>query len=123
MDVLPHAVLIIDGRTGAIKEFNLAACELFGYTSEALKGLTVEDLVPGVQRAIHTAYRIGFLSSIRRREMGYHPPIFGLCSDGGQIEMAIALTATMADDDVMVVCTERSRWQEDILRQAKAEPR
>jgi PAS domain S-box-containing protein len=110
IDGLTHAVLVIDGRTGAIKEFNQTACELFGYNSDQLRSLTVEDLVPNEFRDVHSAYRIGFLSSIRRREMGYHPPIFGVKNDGTKVEMAISLTATTADDDVMVVCTERSSW-------------
>jgi hypothetical protein len=43
--------------------------------------------------------------------MGYHPPIFGVRSDGAKIDMAIALTATPIDDDIMVVCTEHSHWK------------
>ena len=112
MDVLPQAVLIINGRTGLIIEFNQVACDLFGYSRAQLQGLSMEELVPPDLRAVHPAYRLGFLRSVRKREMGYHPPIFGLCQDGSQVEIAIALTATPADDDVMVVCTERSRWKE-----------
>jgi len=108
MDAIPQAVLIIDGRTGAIKEFNMLACTMFGYTSYALEKLTVEDLVSKKVRSKHVGLRLGFLSSIRKREMGYHPPIFGLRADGSEIEMDIALTATQVDDDVMVVCSERN---------------
>ncbi|MDR3688511.1 MAG: PAS domain S-box protein [Fimbriimonas sp.] len=110
MDAIPQAVLIIDGRTGAIREFNQLACALFGYSREELRSLTVEDLVPETLRDVHVAYRLAFLGSLRKREMGYHPPIFGVRQDGSEIEMAIALTATTADDDVMVVCTERTGW-------------
>lgn len=110
MSIVPEAVLVIDGRTGEIKEANENACELFGHTRQTLIGLGVEDLVPERYRSIHPAYRLGFLSSLRKRELGYHPPIFGVKADGTEIEMAIALTATTADDDVMVVCTTRSSW-------------
>ena len=110
LDVMVAAVLVVDGRTGAIKEVNSRACELFGYQKMQLLEMTIEELVPPEYRAKHPAFRLGFLGSVRKREMGYHPPIFGLRSDGIQIEMAIALTATMADDDVMVICTEHSRW-------------
>jgi PAS domain S-box-containing protein len=111
MDVLPQAVLIVDGRTGRIKEFNLVTCELFGYSSDELLALNIDALVPEEFQAIHAAYRLGFLSSVRKREMGYHPPIFGVRKDGSQVEMAIALTATAGEDDVMVVCGERSLWR------------
>jgi hypothetical protein len=46
------------------------------------------------------------LRSVRKREMGYHPPITGLKRYGTEVRMSIALTATVKDDDVMVVCTE-----------------
>lgn len=110
MDASPQAILVIDGRTGAIKEFNEVACGLFGYTRAELVELTVEDLVPKSIQAIHHAYRLGFLANVRKREMGYHPPIMGLRKDGAEVDMAVALTATIADDDVMVVCSERVHW-------------
>ncbi len=110
MDVSPQAILVIDGRNGAIKEFNEVACHLFGYTKLEMSKLTVEDLVPQSIRSIHSAYRVGFLMSVRKREMGYHPPIMGIRKDGSEVEMAIALTATKADDDIMVVCTEKALW-------------
>ncbi len=108
MDVLPQAVLVVDGRTGVIKEFNMLACQMFGYTSYELQKLTVEDLVPKSVRSKHFALRLGFLASVRKREMGYHPPIMGIRKDGSELPMSIALTATVADDDVMVVCAEWS---------------
>jgi len=110
MDALPAAVLVIDGRSGVIRDANSIAADLFGFDRGDLIGKSVEELVPNEHQAVHPAYRLGFLSSVRKREMGYHPPIYGLRSDGTQIEMAIALTATTADDDVMVVCSEHSRW-------------
>jgi len=93
-----------------VKEFNEVACRMFGYTAKEFWGLKVEQLVPQSFRAIHPAYRLGFLANVRKREMGYHPPILGVRKDGTEVEMAIALTATVADDDVMVVCSELSRW-------------
>ena len=110
MDILPHAVLIIDGRSGKIKDFNDIATEMFGYSSQELRELTVEDLVSESIRSIHNAYRLGFLANVRKRSMGYHPPIAGIRKDGSQVEIAVGLTATVADDDIMVVCMERVNW-------------
>ncbi|HTQ10748.1 MAG TPA: PAS domain-containing protein [Fimbriimonadaceae bacterium] len=112
LDSVLSAVLVIDGRTGVVKQANSKAEELFAYGRGSLVGILVEDLVPPQHQVIHPAYRIGFLNSIRKREMGYHPPIFARRADGRQIELAIALTATRLDDDVMVVCTEYSVWVE-----------
>jgi len=110
LDSVLAAVLVVDGRTGLIKQANLRSEDLFGYPLDALVGRQIEDLVPTQHRALHPAYRIGFLTSIRKREMGYHPPIHALRGDGKLVELAIALTATPLDDDVMVVCSEYSLW-------------
>ncbi len=110
-DTIPQAVLVIDGRSGQIKQCNAVAEQLLGYQPGELVGRSVEDLVPERYRAIHPAYRLGFLNSVRKREMGYHPPIFGLRKDGAEVEMSIALTATPADDDVMVVCSLVDSWK------------
>lgn len=105
------AVLVVDGRTGIIRQVNQQAEDLFGYARGSLVGVSVEGLVPEHHRAIHPAYRIGFLASIRKREMGYHPPIYAMRADGEKIEVAISLTASAADDDVMVICTEYRTWE------------
>ena len=110
LDASPEAVLVINGTTGIIRQVNQRAADLFGFVAEELMGRSMEDLVPPKVRGIHPAYRIGFVNSVRRREMGYHPPIFAVRKDGSEIEMAIALTASLADEDVMVVCTEFHRW-------------
>lgn len=110
LDAMPEAVLVVDGRTGLIKQANSRCEEVFGYSNGTLVGQTVELLVPPEHVRIHPAYRIGFLASVRKREMGYHPPIFGIRRDGTRLELAVALTASPADDDVMVLCTDYATW-------------
>lgn len=110
MDASPNAILVVNAMTGAIRQVNENAAKLFGYSVGSLVGRSVEDLVAPKLRGVHPAYRIGFLTSARKREMGYHPPIFAHRSDGTEFEVAIALTATSNDEDVMVVCTEFARW-------------
>jgi PAS domain S-box-containing protein len=83
---------------------------MFGYAHEAFIGRSVEDLVPHSYRRVHPAYRIGFLTSTRKREMGYHPPIFALRADGKEIEIKVALTASPDDDTVMAVCRQFAEW-------------
>jgi PAS domain S-box-containing protein len=110
MGASTDAVLVANGRTGVILQANDNAARMFGYEHERLVGMSVEDLVPIDQRDHHPAYRLGFLANARKREMGYHPPIFGLRQDGSKLEMAIALTSSGHDDDMMVVCTEFTAW-------------
>lgn len=110
MDAMPEAVLVVDGRSGVVKQVKVHAGELFRMPVDKLIGLSVEELIPLRQRTLHPAYRVGFIASIRKREMGYHPPISALRGDGSKVELAIALTATTIDEDVMVVCTEYADW-------------
>lgn len=110
METAPEAVLVSDGRTGLIKEANDQAVRLFGRSRRELIGLSVEELVPDSLKSVHVAYRLGFLASSRRREMGHHPGIAIERPDGTRSELAIALTATAGSDDVMVVCTEYTQW-------------
>lgn len=110
MDISPEAVLVVDGTSGQILMANDLSCRLFGYPVNELVGVSVEDLVPSQYKKVHAAYRINFMSNIRKREMGYHPPIFARRKDGSEVEVAIALTTSPGDDSVMVVCTEYARW-------------
>lgn len=104
METAPEAILVIEGRTGKILRVNNQSVMLFGYTMRELIGASMEILVPDELKNIHESYRLGFLNSIRKREMGYHPLIQAVCKDGSTVALDIALTATSATDDVMVVC-------------------
>jgi PAS domain S-box-containing protein len=110
MDISPEAVLVVNAPTGAIERANDLASTMFGYPASELIGLSIEELVPDQYRHIHPVFRIRFMTSTRKREMGYHPPIFAKRKDGSEVEVAIALTANPTDDTVMVVCTEFARW-------------
>jgi len=104
------AVLVVNAQTGTIDQANDQAAQMFGYPEQEIVGLSVEELVPDSYKAIHPAYRKGFLLNTRKREMGYHPPIFARKKDGSEIEIAVALTASSCDEEVMVVCKEFARW-------------
>ncbi len=110
MDGAPDAVLVVNAQSGRIDQVNKRAADMFGYEIEDLIGRSVEELVPPSYQSVHPAYRKAFLLNVRKREMGYHPPIFGIRKDGTEIEMAISLTASVADEEIMVVCTEFAKW-------------
>ncbi len=104
MDTSPEAILVINGQTGRIERVNNQAVVLFGYTLKELIGHAMELLIPSDLKKVHVTYRQGFLNSVRKREMGYHPPIHAQRKDGSLVQLDIALTATAATEDVMVVC-------------------
>ncbi|MBS1726641.1 MAG: PAS domain S-box protein [Armatimonadetes bacterium] len=115
MDISPEAVLVINGRTGVITKANNRAFILLGYSPRELLHKTMEMLVDPDLRSKHAALRNGFLNSVRKRELGFHPPIYALTKDGRYIELDIALTTTNATDDVMVVCREVVADEESVL--------
>lgn len=110
LEASPEAIMVVNALTGVIRQVNSNAAVLFGYSEGDLVGRSVEDLVPATLQGIHGAYRVAFLSSARKREMGYHPPIFAVRADGSEVEIAVALTCALADEEVMVVCTQFARW-------------
>jgi len=121
MDTAPEAIFVINGRTGLIESVNNQVVLMLGYSKRELIGVKMEMLIPDDLKEIHVAYRQGFLNSVRKRELGYHPPIHAVCKDGTLLQLDIALTATAATDDVMVVCkpaAERSGPKRDEHSQA-----
>lgn len=104
MDTAPEAVLIIEGRSGKILRINNQASVMFGYSPRELLGHSMEMLVPDELRKIHVSYRQGFVNSVRKREIGYHPLIMARRKDGTMTPIEIGLTATASTEDVMVLC-------------------
>ena len=45
-DLLPDAVLYVDGRLMSISDVNHAACACLGYTCEELRGMGLQELCP-----------------------------------------------------------------------------
>ena len=66
---------------------------MFGYSPKELIGMVMEDLIQPPKRSLHERYRLGFLNSARKREMGYHPPIFAMRKDRSVVQLDIALTS------------------------------
>lgn len=108
MDLTPNGVLIVDGHSGKVLHANPQCEDFFGYTPRELVGMEVEKLIAEDKRELHIKQRTGFLRSIRKREIGYHPPIHALQKNGSVMELVIGLIATSTSDDVMVICTKMS---------------
>ena len=108
MDLTPNGILIVDGHSGRILHANHQTEFFFGYTATELIGMEVERLIAPEERELHVKQRTGFLRSIRKREIGYHPPIYALQKNGTRLELVIGLIATSTSDDVMVICTKMS---------------
>lgn len=68
-DSIAEGFIIVDKR-GIIVMANPRTCELFGYETGNVIGLTVEDLLPDAMRAHHTKLRTDFHHNPHKRSMG-----------------------------------------------------
>ena len=83
---------------------NSAACELLGYAAHELINEPLEMLVTEESREFHVKLRKGFLTSARKRETGFHPPIVAVTKDGRFVELEIELMATSKSADIAIIC-------------------
>ena len=97
----PTGMLVVD-RDGIIKLANAEACWLFGYSSEALNGVTVEALVPERFRQKHTQLRSAFSETPSVRQMGADRKVRGVRQDGTEFDAEIGLS-WFGDDHLRVV--------------------
>ena len=93
MDLVPDAILLIDGSTGMIKGVNDQASVIFGYSISELFGASIEMLVEEDSKIAHEALRQKFLTGARRRKVGHHPSLNAIRKNGLAILIDIGLTA------------------------------
>jgi PAS domain S-box-containing protein len=84
--------ILVAGLDGGIVMANPAAARLFGYTTEQLTQLNVDDLVPDAIRHRHAAYRRSYEDNPRPRPMGTHMELVAKRADGSEVMVEIALS-------------------------------
>ncbi len=87
----PDALLLVDSA-GLIALANPAASQLFGYSTEALMGLSVDTLVPDATRPRHAAHRQSYGNAPRARAMGTQMDLVAKRRDGSHVMVEIALS-------------------------------
>ena len=83
---------VVADETGAVKYTNPAAAELFGYTSEEMLTLRVEDLMPREHRMGHHALRESYHNKPEQKPMGTGRNLRALRNDGTSFYVEISLT-------------------------------
>lgn len=121
--ILNHAnegILIVN-RSGHIVLANPRSAELFGYTTEEILHLSVEDLVPQSVRGHHHNHREAYNASPSNRPMGKNMTLRGVKKDGSEFPVEISLSHYEADGEFFVTAfiidiTERFVFQENLQR-------
>jgi len=119
--ISPDSILISDA-SGAIREANPRALEMFGYSRTELIGMRIEDLVPQRYRERHPIHRENFNAHPRTRQMGAAMNLFAVRKDGTEFPVDIMLRPIGTDTGPVVLsfirdATEQRAAQEELLRQ------
>ncbi|MBF0096525.1 MAG: EAL domain-containing protein [Magnetococcales bacterium] len=109
-------IVTIDSR-GIIRAANAAVENLFGYPVQELLGRNVSILVPEPHRTAHDRYIQDYLKSGIRHIIGYTREVVGVCRDGGEFPMELAVGEFKAGGEsyftgIIHDITERKRAKE-----------
>lgn len=127
LDAAPDAMLVIDDR-GRIEFVNRQAEQLFGYHRTALRGQTIEILVPERFRGTHVRHRSDFMTTPRFRPMGERTDLVARRCNGSEFPADISVSPVRIDGRLAVVLavrdlTHRRRREEEqarLIQQLKA---
>jgi formate hydrogenlyase transcriptional activator len=107
----PDAIFVVDG-SGAIRNANPRATELFGYTRAEFSAMSVEDLVPERLRRGHPSHRENYNAHPRARQMGAALHLYGLRKDGTEFPVDIMLKPMHTIDGVITLSFVRDATEQ-----------
>jgi PAS domain S-box-containing protein len=100
----PNAMLLVD-PAGAIVDSNPGAQQVFGYSEDGMRRLTVEELVPARVRSGHANLRRSYAEQARARPMGAGLDLCAVRSDGSEFPVEISLAPLTLRGRSFVVVT------------------
>lgn len=115
-----EAIIIVD-KAGEILLANPVSERMFGFDPGGLLGHSIEDLLPEHLRKRHVHYRQEFNAHPEPRPMGMGRDLVAKRKDGSEFPVAVSLSYTKIDDDLMVMAfvsdmTERKLAEEALKR-------
>jgi PAS domain S-box-containing protein len=99
---MSEGIIMVDPR-GVIVAANPVAEQLFGYTTNELTGVSLEDLLPTRYRAGHANFRHAFNSNPFPRRMGAGRDLMALRKDGTEFPVEISLSFTRVKSELLVM--------------------
>ncbi|WP_193755505.1 sensor domain-containing diguanylate cyclase [Psychromonas sp. psych-6C06] len=114
--ICPDAILLSD-KKGKIIQSNEAASKMFGYSKKEFSQLTIEDLMDKELRESHKTYRNTFTQSKQSRQMrSLGSTIKGLTKQGKRIELSIAISTSLMNNEMFSVCAIRDITEQAMLK-------
>ncbi len=132
LEASPDGVVLVN-EAGEIELVNMAMCDLFGYSSDELKGMPIDCLVPQRFHG-HEAHRSKYMKSPSHRHLGRDNQqnavsrytLYGLKKDGTEFPVDISLNPVANEHGNMVVAdirdlTDRLRLEQQLNQAQKME--
>ncbi len=104
VNAMPAALLIID-RDGIIRRSSSYAAQLFGYQGFELNGLSVDCLVPDVQRPGHGTLRKQYHRNPQQKDMSRSRDLACVRKDGQIVPIKVNLSPLKISDEEFVIAT------------------
>jgi PAS domain S-box-containing protein len=102
VEFAPNAMLMTN-QDGIIEMVNAQTEKIFHYSRTELLGRSIEVLVPDRYRGRHPELRAAFHCAPASRPMGEGRDLYGLCKDGAEVPIEIALNPIDTDEGVKVL--------------------
>ena len=93
------AIIVID-RNGIISELNGAACQLFAYERDELKGVSVNTLMPEFHASRHDGYLKNYIETGKAKIIGVGREVEGKRKDGSLFPARLAVTKIGTSDEI-----------------------
>jgi PAS domain S-box-containing protein len=115
-----EGILIADS-TGIIILANPKCHSMFGYASDQLEGVSIEDLIPSEFREKHVKYRSGYMEHPVKRSMGSNLSLYAVKLNTERFPVEVSLSYYQSDQGMYVIAfiidiSERFEQQERIVR-------
>lgn len=99
---MSEGIIMVDAR-GKIVVANPVAEQLFGYDSNELTGIALEELLPARYRKGHAGFRMAFNTNPYPRRMGAGRDLMALRKDGTEFPVEISLNFTKVKNEILVM--------------------
>lgn len=126
IDASPQALIVVNEQ-GLIERSNRIACDTLGYSSDELRDLSVEELLPAEYRDQHVQHRSAFANSGEtRRNMAMGRELNVLRRNGTVFPAAIVISRMELDAETLFILmitdlSEQKQWTEVLLRTQRAQ--